>query len=91
MAGISRVGVDHAGGLIVGQRQAQMDIDGTPVAVVGDPVAGHPPCPDVSSHCAPTMASGSGQWDIDGRPICRAGDTATCGHAATGLAAWDIG
>lgn len=90
MAGISRVGVDRAGGTITGQLQTQMTIDGAPVAVVGDPVAGHPPCPDAPIHCAPAMAGGSGQWSIDGRPVCRAGDPATCGHAATGLAAWDI-
>ena len=90
MPGIARVGVDTAGGTIVGRLNEQMTIDGEWVSVVGDPVAGHPPCPLVPSHCAPTMAAGSTMWSIDGRPVCRAGDPATCGHVATGLAAWDI-
>lgn len=86
MPGVARVGVDTAGGTILGGGQSWVFVDGVPEAVVGDAVAGHAPCPDDPVHCAPTMAVGSA-WDfIDGIPVCRAGDAATCGHAATGSA-----
>ena len=83
---IALVSVDTAGGTITGGGQSWVAIDGSPVAVVGDAVASHPPCPNPSSHCAASMADGSSWVTIDGIPICRAGDSATCGHAATGSA-----
>ena len=85
MPGISLVGVHSAGGLIEGPLQSLVYVNGSPVAVAGDSVTGHPPCPQVSSHCNPTMAQGSSLTRINGKPVCRAGDAATCGHAATGL------
>ena len=84
MPGVSRVGADSAGGTITGGGQSWVKIDGNPVALVGDGVAPHPPCPDVAVHCVATMAAGSGWVKIGGVPICRAGDAATCGHTATG-------
>ena len=86
MPGVSRTRTDTAGGTILGGGQPWVHLDGVPVAVVGDAVAGHPPCPDVPVHCAPVMAAGSDWVFIDGIPVCRAGDAASCGHAATGSA-----
>ena len=83
---VSLVGVNVAGGTITGQLQSRVYVDGRQVAVVGDAVAAHPPCPDVPVHCAPTMAEGSARVFIDGKAVVRAGDGATCGHVADGLA-----
>ena len=85
MAGVSLVTVHRAGGTIAGGVQGWFRVDGSPQSVVGDAVQSHPPCPSVRSHCAATMATGSTLQRIDGVPICRAGDTASCGHAADGL------
>ena len=85
MPEVSLIGVHTAGGLITGAGHG-VNIDGAPVAVVGDPVVPHAPCPDVPSHCSAVMASGSRGVTIDGIPIIRAGDPASCGHGATGLA-----
>ena len=89
MPGIARVGSDSAGGAQLGGGQGWVKIDGAAVVLVGDAIAGHPPCPDIPVHCAPTMAQGSAWVKIDGAPICRAGDAATCGHASTG-SAWVV-
>lgn len=86
MSGVSRAGTDTAGGIITGGGQSWVHLDAANIAVVGDAVAGHPPCPVAPAHCAPTMAAGSAWVYIDGAAICRAGDAATCGHAATGSA-----
>ena len=86
MPGVSLVGVHAAGGTITGGHTVRDRIDGHPVALLGDAVAAHAPCPVVPVHCAATMAAGSSRTRIDGIPIVRAGDAASCGHAATGLA-----
>ena len=84
MPGVALVGVDAAGGTITGQLQSRVFVSGAAIAVVGDPVAPHgPPTPP---HQSATMAAGSARVFIDAIPICRAGDAATCGHAATGQA-----
>ena len=87
MPGVSLVNVHSAGGTITGQLQARVYVEGSPMSVVGDSVASHAPCPVPASHCAATMAAGSSRVFIDGIAVVRAGDVATCGHAATGLAA----
>lgn len=84
MPAVTLVSLDTAGGVVVGQLQSRVRVRGRPVAVVGDAVASHPPCPTVPSHCAATLAHGSARVRIDGRAIVRAGDAATCGHPATG-------
>ena len=86
MPGVSLVGVHAAGGTITGQRQSRVFVNGSPMSVVGDSVASHLPCPLVPVHCAPTMAAGSSRVFIDNIAVVRAGDAASCGHAATGLA-----
>lgn len=86
MPGISRIGVDTAGGVIVGALQGFVRVEGSLWAVLGDAVAGHGP----GAHGGPVMGQGSSFIRIDGIPVCRAGHTATCGHAATGSAAMRI-
>ncbi len=84
MPGAARVGIDSAAGTITGGGQGFCFIDGALEAVVGDAVAPHPPCPTDPVHCNATMTAGSASDFINGKPVCRAGDTANCGHAATG-------
>ena len=85
MSGVSLVGVHSAGGTIAGQLQSLVYANGSPVAIIGDPVTPHPPCPVLPIHCSAVMAEGSALTRIGGIPICRAGDAATCGHTANGL------
>ena len=85
MPGVSLVGVHTAGGTITGPPQSRVYVDGNPMSVVGDAVEPHAPCPIDPSHCAATMAMGSSRVFIDGIAVVRAGDAATCGHAANGL------
>lgn len=80
MPGISRVGQDAAGGAIIGGGQAFFRLEGSLVVVLGDAIASH----GASPHTAPVMAQGSSFVRINGIPVCRAGHTATCGHAASG-------
>ena len=90
MPDVSLVGVDTAGGTITGQLQSRHFEDGNPWSVIGDSVASHAPCPTPASHCAATMAEGSSGHFIDGIAVVRAGDAASCGHAATGASRWNI-
>ena len=91
MPGVSLVGVHKAGHTIVGEIQSFVFTDGSPISVVGDLVAQHPPCPQEQAHCSATMQSGSTLTFIDSVPIERAGDPATCGHVADGLDWFDDG
>ena len=82
MPGVSLVGTDAAGGTITGQLQSRVFDRGSALAVIGDSVAPHgPPTPP---HQSAVMAEGSSRVYIDGIPVCRAGDAASCGHAASG-------
>ena len=80
MPKVSRVGIDTAGGLIVGNGQSILQVNGTPVTVVGDPIANHGPSP----HNAALMVQGSSVLRVNGIPICLAGHLASCGHTASG-------
>lgn len=84
MPGISRVGVDSAGGTIVGALVPSVHINGAPIAVVDAAVDPHPPTPPHTT--APVMVGHSATVRAGGIPVCRAGDAASCGHAATGSA-----
>lgn len=84
MPGVARVGIDTAGGTITGGGQGFCHIDGAPEAVVGDAVAPHLPCPADPVHCSAAMSAGSASDFINGKAVCRAGDAASCAHAATG-------
>ncbi len=80
MPGVSRVGTDKAGGTIVGNLAPTVLVNGSPIAVKGAAVAGHGRAP----HSGPVMSGSSGTVKANGISICRAGDAATCGHAASG-------
>ena len=80
MPGISRVGVDTAGGTIIGNLAPTVRINGSSVVVTGASVASHGTGP----HASPTMSGHSSTVRANGIFICRAGDAATCGHVATG-------
>lgn len=51
------------------------------VALHGDRVRSHAPCPVPASHCAATMTT-TRRTNISGVPVVVEGDLATCGHAA---------
>jgi uncharacterized Zn-binding protein involved in type VI secretion len=80
MPGVSRVGVDSAGGIILGPGIASVIVNGAPVSVIGDSVAGHGTGP----HAGPTMVGGSGTVIAGGIGVVRAGDAASCGDTASG-------
>ena len=81
MPGIARVGIDTAGGLIVGPPLAPtVFVNGAPIVVVGTLVAPHGAGP----HAIATMIQGSAVVFAGGLPVCRAGDAASCGDTATG-------
>ena len=87
MPGICRVGVDSAGGVILGGGQSFVYANGALVAVDGDPVAPH----GVAPHAAPVMIAGSKNVFINGIAVCNAGDLATCGHSASGSSNVNVG
>lgn len=87
MPGICRVGVDSAGGIILGGGQSFVYANGALVAVDGDPVAPH----GVAPHSAPVMIAGSKNVYINGIAVCNAGDRATCGHSASGSSNVNVG
>ncbi len=87
MPGAARVGVDAAGGTINGPGVPSVKVNGAPISVIGDAVAGHGKPP----HKSPTMSTGSPTVKAGGKPVCRAGDTATCGHATSGSSNVNIG
>ncbi|MDE0202363.1 MAG: PAAR domain-containing protein [Rhodospirillaceae bacterium] len=89
MARIALATLDTAGGLIGNSQGVASTINGRPIAVRGDSVAGHPPCPQDPAHCAATTTA-SPASTINGIPITLEGDPATCGHAATASAASTI-
>lgn len=80
MPGIARVGVDSAGGIILGGGQSTLYVNGALAAVVGDSVTPHGP----GAHAAAVMVEGSPTLFAEGKAVCRAGDAASCGHTASG-------
>lgn len=80
MPGIARVGIDTAGGTILGGGQSSVYVNGALAAVIGDAVASH----GLPPHASATMVEGSSSVFINNIGVCRAGDAASCGDAATG-------
>lgn len=80
MPGISRVGVDAAGGTITGNLAPTVFVNGAPIAVKGAAVASHGRDP----HSSPVMVGCSGTVYAQGIAVVRAGDAASCGHTASG-------
>lgn len=82
MPGISRVGVDSAGGVIIGNLAPTVFVNGAPCVVEGAAVTPHPPSPPHSS--GPLMVGHSATVFACGLPVVRAGDASSCGHTASG-------
>ena len=80
MQGVSRVGADAAGGTIVGNLAPTVFVNGKPIVVKGATVDGHGRSP----HSSPVMSGSSSTVYANNILICRQGDTATCGHVASG-------
>jgi len=80
MPGVSRVNQDKAGDTITGNLAPTVFVNNKPIAVKGAAVKGHGKSP----HKNPTMSGHSASVFANNIAICRAGDTASCGHAATG-------
>lgn len=80
MPGVSRVGVDSAGGTITGPGISSVIVNGSPVSVIGDSVAGHGSGP----HGGPVMVGSSSTVIAGGKGVVRAGDAASCGDTASG-------
>ena len=78
MSAIVLIG-DTAGGAITGAHPPTYN--GVSVALQGDSVAAHAPCPEEPAHCNATMtASCPITWN--GVHVVQSGDKATCGHAS---------
>lgn len=84
---VSLVGIDSAGGQIVGVLETTLRAAGVPVVVVGASVADH----GSGAHNAATMAAGSSLLRVGGVAVVHAGSPATCGHLATGSAFLRVG
>lgn len=80
MKNVALVGVDTAGGTILGGGQSFFRVNGHLVAVLGDAVASHGKSP----HNSATMTQATGHLKINGLPVVVSGDSASCGHGATG-------
>lgn len=80
MPGISRVGVDAAGGLIVGNLAPTVFVNNAPIVVQGAAVTPHGNGP----HAGPVMVGCSSTVFAHNIGVCRQGDAASCGHPATG-------
>ncbi|MDR3517613.1 MAG: hypothetical protein P4M00_17555 [Azospirillaceae bacterium] len=80
MPGIARVGVDRAGGVIIGNLAPTVRADGSPVVVAGAAITPHGDGP----HLAAITVGCSATVRAQGRFICRSGDGASCGHVDSG-------
>lgn len=78
MPGVSRSGVDQAGGTISGVLVPNVLVNGAPIAVAGAKVDPH------GLHVAQVMVGASATVKAGGIPICRTGDASSCGHTASG-------
>ncbi len=88
MPQVARVGVDAAGGVILGMGGAGYTIAGQTIAVIGDAVTPHPPVPPHTG--SPVMTTGQSNYRVNGIPVCRAGDLASCGHSTSGSTSFRV-
>lgn len=80
MPGVSRVNTDTAGGVIVGNHAPTVFVNNKPIVVKGAEVTDHGDSP----HDGPIMVGSSSTVFANKKKVCRKGDSATCGHPATG-------
>jgi uncharacterized Zn-binding protein involved in type VI secretion len=79
MPGVTRKGLDSAGGSLSGG-SGNVFVNGAAAVRKGDAVTGH----DKAPHDSPSMSGCSGSVFVNGIGVCRAGDAASCGHSASG-------
>jgi uncharacterized Zn-binding protein involved in type VI secretion len=81
MPKLSKIGIDTAGGLILSNvASCQVYINGAEAVLQGAMVQSHGDGSNV------TMVGSSGSVFINGFGVVRQGDSASCGHVATGSA-----
>lgn len=81
MPSVSLVGESAAGGVITGPGAgAKLRVNGKPVSLLGDAVAGHGDAP----HSGPVMVQASSKLRVGGVGVVLAGHVASCGHGANG-------
>ena len=80
MAGVSRVAIDSAGGIILGPGAQTVFVNGLNVSVLGDAVEGH----GDGSHASPIIITASQKVYAEGQGIVRDVDTTSCGKNPTG-------
>lgn len=90
MAGASRVGTDSAGATITGPGESSVKVNGSSISVKGDSVTPHSP-EDTPHMGGPVMVGSSTTVFAGGIPVVRAGDSASCGHSASGSGNVNIG
>lgn len=90
MSGASRVGTDSAGAIISGPGVSSVKVNGSTISVLGDNVTPHNP-DDTPHKNGPVMVSASSTVFANGIPVVRAGDSASCGHSASGSGNVNIG
>lgn len=54
--GVCRVGIDSAGGIITGPGNPRVTVEGVPISVAGDSIAGHGDSPHSSARTTTTQA-----------------------------------
>jgi uncharacterized Zn-binding protein involved in type VI secretion len=77
--GITRKGIDAAGGILI-SGSGDVFANNAEVVRIGDVVAPH----GLPPHVVPPMVTGSSNVFTNNIPTCREGDVASCGHQATG-------
>ncbi len=74
MPGATRETDDTCAGIVETPLQSDVYVNGKLWAVIGTPIASHPPCPVPPSHCSATMSEGSSSVYAGGIKVCRSGD-----------------
>jgi len=82
--GVTRMTLDTCEGTVLTPLQSSVFANGYLVAVIGTPIAPHPPCPKSPIHCDAVMSTGSSDTFAENIAVCRRGDYCNCGHTSTG-------
>ncbi len=80
MPGVTRCFIDSAGGVVLGGSNTTVVVNGVPGSVITTPISSH----GEGKHSTATMVGASTSVFFSGLPVCRVGDSASCGHVATG-------
>lgn len=81
--GVGLGGISRAGGVITSLQNA-FTVDGSPVVVLGSPVASHGDSP----HRSASIINGSAWMTWDGIPVSTGENNASCGHGITLESPW---